>query len=388
MSKEKLLKQEKGSVAVFAIATIFSLVFILGGVFAVSTTTRKNQLRTLLKIKEIYAAEIRYEGSTKKKIADYVGKPADNDKNIKTEDANGNLVTIPAGFIVVGASTEATPLDRKVDYNYNVDGTPTVQDGIVVEDGDGNQFVWIPVGTIKNKDGTEDKIELGRYNVFAKDSTPFQPISSYKSNTGDDEVYQNQYVIQSYRELTKQIEGSNIIAKSLESFKKGTEGNHGFYIARYEASQGVNGKPMSKAVQTVWSGLEQSAATEKARLMYDGKGFYESDLVNSYAWDTALIFIQKYNKNNIDYASIEGMSISSTSKKTGENEDIVCNIHDMCGNYAEWSTENCNDTNWPNTRRGGNYSQASRLTSDRIGYCPSSYLSFIGFRVIVYCDTK
>ena len=60
----------------------------------------------------------------------------------------------------------------------------------------------------------------------------------------------------------------------------------------------------------------------------------------------------------------------------------------MCGNYAEWSTENCNDTNWPNTRRGGNYSQASRLTSDRIGYCPSSYLSFIGFRVIVYCDTK
>lgn len=59
MSREKLLKQEKGSIAVFAIATIFSLIFILGGVFAVSTTNRKNQIRTLLKIKEIYATRNR-----------------------------------------------------------------------------------------------------------------------------------------------------------------------------------------------------------------------------------------------------------------------------------------------------------------------------------------
>lgn len=58
MSKEKLWKQEKGSIAVFAIATIFSLIFILGGVFAASASTRKNQLRTLLKIKEIYATGI------------------------------------------------------------------------------------------------------------------------------------------------------------------------------------------------------------------------------------------------------------------------------------------------------------------------------------------
>lgn len=55
MSKEKILRQEKGSIAVFAIATVFSLIFILGGVFAASSATRKNQLRTLLKIKEIYA---------------------------------------------------------------------------------------------------------------------------------------------------------------------------------------------------------------------------------------------------------------------------------------------------------------------------------------------
>jgi len=58
MSKEKLIKQEKGSVAVFAIAAIFSLIFILGGVFITTSSVRKNQLRTLLKIKEIYGQGI------------------------------------------------------------------------------------------------------------------------------------------------------------------------------------------------------------------------------------------------------------------------------------------------------------------------------------------
>lgn len=59
MSKEKLIKQEKGSIAVFAIAAIFSLIFILGGVFMTTSVVRKNQLRTLMKIKEIYATRNR-----------------------------------------------------------------------------------------------------------------------------------------------------------------------------------------------------------------------------------------------------------------------------------------------------------------------------------------
>ncbi len=58
MSKEKLIKEEKGSVTVFAIAAIFSLILILGGVFLTTNSVRKSQLRTLVKIKEIYAQGI------------------------------------------------------------------------------------------------------------------------------------------------------------------------------------------------------------------------------------------------------------------------------------------------------------------------------------------
>ncbi len=58
MSKRKLFNQEKGSVAIYAIATIFSFIFILGGIFFTSSVVRKNQLRTMLKIKDIYASDL------------------------------------------------------------------------------------------------------------------------------------------------------------------------------------------------------------------------------------------------------------------------------------------------------------------------------------------
>ena len=80
MSKEKILKQQKGSIAAFALATVFTLIFILGGVFATSTVTRKNQLRTLLKIKEIYAKVPKLTENVQKPIdtvTSYVGYYAD-----------------------------------------------------------------------------------------------------------------------------------------------------------------------------------------------------------------------------------------------------------------------------------------------------------------------
>lgn len=58
MLKNKELDKEKGSVAIYAIATILSFVFILGGIFYNSSSIRKNQLKTLIKIKEVYAQQL------------------------------------------------------------------------------------------------------------------------------------------------------------------------------------------------------------------------------------------------------------------------------------------------------------------------------------------
>ena len=87
--------------------------------------------------------------TTTTKISTLVGKVVD--KNTKAEDIYGNKITIPKGFKVVAHGTAA----GSATYTYSGDNIPAVQDGIVIENGtDGNQFVWVPVGTIKNKNNT------------------------------------------------------------------------------------------------------------------------------------------------------------------------------------------------------------------------------------------
>ena len=65
--------------------------------------------------------------------------------NITVTDAYGNSITVPAGFKIV--------CDKTTNY------ASTVDKGIVVEDvSNGNQFVWIPVGTVyTNVEKTEYK---------------------------------------------------------------------------------------------------------------------------------------------------------------------------------------------------------------------------------------
>ena len=58
MLKRKIYNFEKGSISMYAVATVVFFVIILSAVFATSGSIRKNQLKTLVKIKEIYAQEI------------------------------------------------------------------------------------------------------------------------------------------------------------------------------------------------------------------------------------------------------------------------------------------------------------------------------------------
>ena len=77
-------------------------------------------------------------------------------ETVQVEDEYGNKVTIPKGFEVV-----------------EEEGT-TVPEGIVVQDKDGNQFVWIPVGRVyKDSTGTNySDIQLGRYTFDRTNGTP------------------------------------------------------------------------------------------------------------------------------------------------------------------------------------------------------------------------
>ena len=347
--------------------------------------------------------------STTPKISTLIGKVVD--KNTKAEDAYGNKITIPKGFKIL--EHNPTSSTGAVTYNYtNSEETgehiPAVQDGIVIEDTQtgtaGNQFVWVPVGTIKNKNGSTNTITLGRYEFDSstgalKSTTPAQ-VASVENCTKIVTISKGGT---DYQELSTFREGNsatnstaqNATARNLEEFISTTLANGGYYIARFEAS-GTASKIASKYNQTVLGNITQPNAAKVAREMYgevkeNNELVYASDLVNSYAWDTAIVFIQTYSVKT-DYASHNESNTTKAFTATGKNNDKYCNIWDMSGNAYEWTTEystsSHNSNFYPCVRRGGYYDTDSGVainyTSAR-SYNNTTYsLSIVSLRSLLY----
>ena len=368
--------------------------------------------------------------STTPKVSTLVGTVVD--KNTKAEDAYGNKITIPKGFKILAHSENTTTGD--VTYTYSGDNIPAVQDGIVIENGeDKNQFVWVPVGTINNKSGdsrgTTSTITLGRYSNFTKQNGNYVPAQTAENYTQETVITtgstQNQnYTIArlelenekestmkinkaiqlegmfndvkviktapevggitvDYKELTEFRSGNtatdstaqNATARNLSEFISTTLANGGYYIARFEAS-GTASKITSKYNQTVLGNITQPNAAKAAREMYgeikeNNKLVYASDLVNSYAWDTAIVFIQTYSVKT-DYARHNESKTTKAFTATGKNDDKYCNIWDMSGNASEWTTEysaNSGTSSFnPCVSRGGYYDTGNGLAGNFTSY--------------------
>ena len=344
--------------------------------------------------------------STTQKISTLVGKVVD--KNTKAEDAYGNKITIPKGFKIL--EHNPTSSTGAVTYNYtNSEETgehiPAVQDGIVIENGtDGNQFVWVPVGTIKNKDNRTNTITLGRYefdsNTGALKSTTPAQVASVENCTKIVTISEGEA---DYQELSTFREGNsatdstaqNATARNLSEFISTTLANGGCYIARFEAS-GTAEKITSKYDQTVLTTITQPNAAKAAREMYgeikeNNKLVYASDLVNSYAWDTAIVFIQTYS-GKTDYASHNESKTTKAFTATGKNNDKYCNIWDMSGNAYEWTTEYSTRSSgsyfYPCVIRGGCYGSVSGIagdyTSNRFRNETTDHNSLRGLRPLLY----
>ena len=255
-----------------------------------------------------YLDKVNGGGDTVMKVSEAQTKGILNaSANTDVIDDYGNVIVVPAGFKI---TTDAD----------------TVPEGIVVEDGSENQFVWVPTGTVytsANK-ATSETIELNRY-TFNTDGTPVPQ--------GDAIIYSY------YQELATSTYG-NATARNIEHFKTSVTTNGGYYIGRYEAAK-ENDTLICKAGKTVYTTADQSTASSLSQAMYaDGysTGTFSSDLVNSYAWDTAIVFIQKLSTKT-NAGSYSKVNVSSSNVSTGVNNDEYCNINDMSGNWVEWSTE-------------------------------------------------
>ena len=297
-------------------------------------------------------------------------------KNTTVKDSLGNQVVVPAGFKVVNKDANVT-------------------DGIVVEDVShtataGSQFVWIPVGeVIKDSAGNKETITLGRY-VFNTDGSvntelsKTEPGDQLKTSSGDSYYF---------TEGLKDSSTTNTHAKDIEDFKnKVTNTTHGYYIGRYEARE--NGTQVTvKASDTVYNNITQPNAATVSRGMYSSDSNFESDLINSYAWDTAIVFLQKFD-NRANKASLkpyskqnslnDDLASQGTNNLEVSKQDVICNVYDMASNCWEWTTETYSDSTYPCTLRGGNYYYSGYYTSFRVDNVTSRSDDFISFRSLLY----
>ena len=300
-------------------------------------------------------------------------------KNTTVKDSLGNQVVVPAGFKVINP-------------------TENVTDGIIVEDVShsatkGSQFVWIPVGEvvkeIKDEVKSIETITLSRY-TFADDNvgTPTD-----KGATEIENSYNNNY---KHTEINTAPNGNITAKENIESeesgFRKSVKDNHGYYIGRYESRK--NGTQVTvKASDTVYNNITQPNAATVSRGMYSDSNF-KSDLMNSYAWDTAIVFLQKFD-NRANKASLKPYSrqnsLNDSLASQGTNnlsdaskQDVVCNVYDMASNCWEWTTETYSDPKGPCTRRGGSYFSSKNCTRLR-NYNDTNFIyDDVSFRPLLY----
>ena len=273
------------------------------------------------------------------------------------------------------------------------EGETSINGGLVVYAPDNSEYVWIPVDGIIGEDGdlndvnaeniADRKILLGRY-VFKSDGTVDTTEGTTPATLGGQLKTSN---TASYYYTEDTTGNGNTVAtgeKGIDSFIQSVRDNGGYYIARYEASENTStNKADSKYDKTVWTNITQPNASIACQNLYEG---VNSDLVNSYAWDTAILFIQKYS-GDTDYS--RQTRLQSTPADTGEatdgtNNDVRCNIYDMAGNCREWTTETYSPSSLPCVLRGGGYVTSGSYTSYRFSYRTTYSGSYGSFRPLLY----
>ena len=270
-------------------------------------------------------------------------------------------VKIPTGFYYVGG-TKASGIvisDNKNDKNkyrnQKVVGTDLL----------GNQYVWIPCTT----DSSSSDLQYTRteWGVEVDGDDNSRAIKDELTLTDASVTYSDSDTANGIN-----ADVSKEIVAQIKAEKASVAQYGGYYIGRYEV--GKNGDTaVVKYDQTPYAEITWSTAYGLAKKIITNSEV-NSYLCSSYAWDTAVNFIQN-NSTAKNYAtSIEGFNGNWNSqevkdpsgnviKPAGTSQQLntglttqFCNIFDMGGNEAEFTTELNPGTSETVVLRGGAYS--------------------------------
>ena len=273
-------------------------------------------------------------------------------------------VKMPTGFYYVGGTKTSGIV---ISDNVN-DKDKYKNKAVVGTDLLGNQYVWIPCTT----DSTSSKLQYARteWGVEEDGDDNSRAIKDELTLTDASVTYSDADTANGINaDVSKEIV-AQIKAEKTSVAKYG-----GYYIGRYEV--GKNGDTaVVKYNQTPYASITWSTAYGLAKKIITNSEA-TSYLCSSYAWDTAVNFIQN-NSTAKNYAtSIEGFNgnwnpqavkdpSGNVIKPAGTSQQLntglttqFCNIFDMGGNEAEFTTELNPGTSATVVLRGGDYYDGS-----------------------------
>ena len=238
-------------------------------------------------------------------------------------DSNGDTAYIPSGFTVSDKADEQT-----------------IRSGLVVIGPDGSEFVWVPTGI------TPLAVrEFGSY--FSGGGS----LSGYYDET-DEPIYQEMFA-------------------SVEKYG-------GFYMGRYEASQGANGLPASRRVSEsepgrIWVQFSPQDTVIACQNLYADNDTVQGFFPWGINWDTTLQWLidsgckteEEVSRDSTAWGnySDDDFSPRASGQYTGVWEEAKANnIYDLAGNNWEWTQERYGSSY---VMRGGGYNLMG-------GACPGS----------------
>ena len=406
MKGEKDKNMRNKGITLIALVITIIVLLILAGV-TIATLTGENGILTRAndaKTETEQAEEDELRKLTQVEAATYL-------KEHEYTDVSGEKVTIPAQCAV-----------------SQVEGENTLEDGLVIIDKNGNEWVWIEVP--KSIYENEEYYTNGATNpTSSEDYTNIEKIMQNYATK-----YRGSYTDEWYSEAQHGFVSPEEYNSHKNAMLKSVYENGGFYIGRYEVGiredinryyetdyyteHPIEETPVIQQDKYVYNWVRCSQAQELSEslavggktssLMFgiqwdlvlaylEANGVSENDLkVNSGSWgnysnEAFDITRGKYSTDyGANYTTVNGTypkpasSVLLTTGATVRNSKM--NIYDLAGNVWEWTLEKGTDTDGPCAYRGGNYDGigSNGPASDRNSRSTSNSYSDLGFRPALY----
>ena len=314
------------------------------------------------------------------------------DSTINGEAYSSSNPIIPAGFTPINiVDNDATEVNEA--SSWDAENGPEVNKGLVIQDDNDNQFVWVPLDTKPTPYGLKSSSK--REPDVVTGVTPSADVNSASGNNNDalsasltkagvtEDLVQNEGddpgQIDAY-DFKKQLENEfDAMADSIEEYK-------GFYVGRYEVSIDGNtaGSKGTTADRTIYSATDATTSADSWYGLYAlCKKYTNGKVKSSMIWGSQYNAMMTWMGDDVTNFNIDNRN-TDTQRRTGyEPKDVIRNVYDLCGNSHEWTLE-ARDT-YSRVFRGGNYSAG--VSPSYVNHRhPTDTRGYYGSRLTLYID--